>query len=84
MNIIEKEIQRLQKEVKKSDEELEWMPDCPEKTREFYHNGNMHIELRKLTVIANQYPHSFYCSRCGERFKSAQLRTDHTLNQHGR
>jgi len=84
MNLIEKEIIRLQKEVKKSDETLEWMPDSSEKTREFYHNGNMHLELRKLTQIANQYPRNFYCSRCGERFKSTQLRTEHTLNDHGR
>lgn len=84
MNLIEIEIQRLQKLVRKSDDELEWMPNCSEKTREFYHNGNLHLQIRKLTTMANQNPRNFYCSRCGEKFKTTQQRAIHTLNDHGR
>jgi len=84
MNLIEKEILRLKKEVRDSDDTLEWMPNCSEKTKEFYHNGNLHIQIRKLTMIANQYPRTFYCSRCGEKFKTTQLRSIHTLDDHGR
>jgi len=83
MNLLEKEIQRIRELVKKSDEVLEWMPNCSEKTREFYHNGNIHFELRKLTQMSNDHG-GIYCSRCGEKFKFARDRTIHTLDNHGK
>jgi len=85
MNLIEKAILRLQRLVRKSDDKLEWMPNCSEKTREYYHNGNLHLELRKLTILANeQNRYTYYCSRCGEKFKTTQQRAIHTLNDHGK
>jgi len=84
MNLVEKEILRLKKLVRESDDELEWMPNSSEKTREYYHNGNLHLQIRKLTMLANENPRIFYCSRCGEKFKTTQQRAIHTLNDHGR
>jgi len=84
MNLIEIEILKLKASVKKSDDKLEWMPRCSEKTREFYHNGNLHMEIRKLTMLANKFPRNFYCSRCGEKFKTVRQRAIHTLNEHGK
>jgi len=81
LRIIDIEIMRLKTEMARGEEKLTWMPrKDPETTRLNYHVGNLHGQIRKLTILANQGYLVFYCSRCGERFNTARDRTLHVKN----
>ena len=66
MNILEKEIKRIQSELK---------------TRDYIDDG-YRIWLRQLVKIANQEQDGFWCSECGDKFKSPKLRSKHVDDKH--
>jgi len=67
--------------LKESDKKLEYLSGSP-LTVENYVNGNLHLELRKLTVIANRDKNVFYCSMCGEKFNTSKERVTHVIMDH--
>ena len=81
ITLLDREIIRLKQLVDQSDERLEYLSGS-ELTRENYHNGNLHLEIRKLTVIANKEYDVFYCSMCGERLDTTKERTAHVMVSH--
>ena len=81
LTLLDREIIRLSDLVRQSDNRLDYLTG-PELTRENYHNGNLHLEIRKLTVIANKDHNVFYCSRCGERLDTPKERIAHVLADH--
>ena len=81
LTVLDLEIIRLASLVKESDEKLEYLSGSP-LTIENYHNGNLHLQIRKLTVIANRDHNVFYCSRCGERLNNSKERVDHVMMDH--
>ena len=74
-------IQRVKLDISLSNARLEYLVGS-ELTRENYHCGNLHLELRKLTAIANQNKTGFWCSVCGEMYKTARLRVAHVSEDH--
>ena len=66
MNILEKEIKRIQSELKDKDGV----------------DDGYRIWLRQLVKIANQEKDGFWCSECGDKFKSPILRTKHVDDKH--
>ena len=83
MNILHLQIQNFIAQINQSDKKLEYLM-YQERTRELYHNGNLHLQLRKATVEANKDRRLYYCSRCGELFYSSKERINHTLNHEER
>jgi len=75
------QINNIADQLKQSNKKLEFL-DGRERTKELYHNGNLHLELRKFTTIANQQYGVFYCSICGELFKDTIPRTIHVKEEH--
>ena len=78
MHLVSQSIQQLSQFIKESDENLKTLTGS-EKTRELYKNGNLHLELRKYTIIANENGY-FFCSTCGEEFKNRNDRDGHSLS----
>jgi len=74
-------IQRLRLKIVAAEENIEYFSGS-ELTRENYHCGNLHSELRKLIVLANQQKEGFWCSVCGEVYKTARLRVAHVAEDH--
>lgn len=83
LSLLDQEILRLKFLVHESDKRLEYYSG-PELTRENYHNGNLHLQIRKLTVMANKDKKGYYCSMCGERFDTSKERVVHVMMDHER
>ncbi len=68
MNILEKEINRVRREIDNIDtnDKLDYL----------------HNWLRQLVKLANQEKDGFWCSVCGNKFKSPVLRTKHVSTDH--
>ena len=81
ISLLDQEIMRLRLLVLESDKRLEYYSGS-ELTRENYHNGNLHLQIRKLTVMANQDKKGFYCSMCGEKFITSKERVVHVMMDH--
>lgn len=80
IDLISNAISTIVEQIEDSNKKLEYL-DGPERTRELYHNGNLQLELRKATIIANRNG-NFFCSACGKRFKDRELRDKHSYNTH--
>ncbi len=68
MNILEKEINRVRREIDNADINIQL--------------EQLHRWLRQLIRLANQEQDGFWCSECGEKFKSPVLRTKHVDETH--
>jgi len=74
-------IQRLKFKIVAAEANIDYLVGSA-LTRENYHCGNLHLELRKLITIANHQKTGFWCSVCGEMYKTARLRVAHVAEDH--
>lgn len=81
LNLLDKEILRLQRLLVESEEKLEYLTGS-DRTKELYHNGNLHWQIRKYTTLANKNFNVYYCSRCGYKFNSWKERVIHVKEDH--
>jgi len=66
----------LVQKIHTSEERIEYLVG-PLLTRENYICGNLYLQLRKYTALANLDKHVYYCSRCGERLDTSRERVAH-------
>ena len=81
MKLLDKEINNLKLLCTQSDERLAELNGGEFKAEE-HRNNKLHWKLRKYTTLANDTMYVFFCSRCGEQFKSNVYRIQHVKSKH--
>jgi len=80
-SLIDQEIMHVVQKIQASEERITYLVGSP-LTRENYICGNLYLQLRKYTALANLDKHVYYCSRCGERLETSRERVMHVLQNH--